>query len=182
MSALHIRQSYARIVHAFVRPPIGAYSCAEVRGRVVETAIGVEDVLHVDALTRTYLGTDYLDEAVYSERVILKIAPDSQTAFAPAGNGRLQPGLFDTLPRIKPMKSNEVGDRSASVGSHLRWRRSSSLSSIRRVRFSRLIASKRPERRVRSAMRASVVASVTPIAPSRASVSTSMVFGDRAME
>ncbi len=57
------------------------YFFAEVRGRVVEFVTGVDARAHIDALAQKYLQTDYPNE-IYSERVILKIAPDSQIVFA----------------------------------------------------------------------------------------------------
>ena len=57
------------------------YVFAEVRGRVVEIVPGPEPRAHLDALARKYLRTDYPDEWIYSQRVILKIAPGSQIVF-----------------------------------------------------------------------------------------------------
>ena len=37
---------------------------------------------NINALAQKYLGADYPDEWIHSERVILKIAPDSQIVFA----------------------------------------------------------------------------------------------------
>ena len=37
---------------------------------------------NIDVLAQKYLGTDYPDELIYSERVLLKIAPDSQIVFS----------------------------------------------------------------------------------------------------
>lgn len=54
------------------------YSYAEVRGRVVAFVRGQEARDHIDALSRTYLGSDYDPAAISSERVILRIAPDVQ--------------------------------------------------------------------------------------------------------
>jgi PPOX class probable F420-dependent enzyme len=59
------------------------YSFVEVRGRVVETVTGVDSRANINALAQKYFGGDYPDELVHSERVILKIAPESQIAFAP---------------------------------------------------------------------------------------------------
>lgn len=58
------------------------YFFAEVRGRVVHTVTGPEARANIDALAQKYLGSDYPDELIRSERVILKIAPDSQIVFA----------------------------------------------------------------------------------------------------
>ncbi len=53
------------------------YSYAEVRGRVVATVTGDEALAHISELSQKYTGTDY-SNAIQSERVILKIAPDRQ--------------------------------------------------------------------------------------------------------
>ena len=58
------------------------YFFAEVRGRVVEVVTGPEARANIDALAQKYLGTDYPDEWISSERVILKITPESQIVFA----------------------------------------------------------------------------------------------------
>jgi PPOX class probable F420-dependent enzyme len=58
------------------------YFFAEVRGRVVETVTGPEARANINALAQKYLDADYTDEWIQSERVILKIAPDSQIVFA----------------------------------------------------------------------------------------------------
>jgi PPOX class probable F420-dependent enzyme len=58
------------------------YFFAEVRGRVVETVTGPEARANINALAQKYLDADYPDEWIQSERVILKIAPDSQIVFA----------------------------------------------------------------------------------------------------
>jgi PPOX class probable F420-dependent enzyme len=58
------------------------YFFAEIRGRVVETVTGPEARAHIDALARKYLDADYSDDVIQSERVILKIAPESQIVFA----------------------------------------------------------------------------------------------------
>jgi PPOX class probable F420-dependent enzyme len=58
------------------------YFFAEIRGRVVETVTGPEARAHIDALARKYLDADYSDDLIQSERVILKIAPESQIVFA----------------------------------------------------------------------------------------------------
>jgi PPOX class probable F420-dependent enzyme len=53
------------------------YSYGEVRGHVAETITGPEARAHIDELSRKYTGNDY-GNAVQSERVIVKIAPDRQ--------------------------------------------------------------------------------------------------------
>ena len=49
---------------------------------VARLLTGPEARANIDALAQKYLGTDYADEWIYSERAILKIAPDSQIVFA----------------------------------------------------------------------------------------------------
>jgi PPOX class probable F420-dependent enzyme len=58
------------------------YSFAEVRGRVVQIVTGPEARANINALAQKYLEADYPDEWIYSERVMLKVAPDSQIVFA----------------------------------------------------------------------------------------------------
>ncbi len=58
------------------------YLFAEVRGRVVQIVTGPEARANINALAQKYLDADYPDELIQSERVILKIAPDSQIVFA----------------------------------------------------------------------------------------------------
>ena len=58
------------------------YCFAEIRGRVVEIVDGPEARANIDALAQKYLGTDYPQEWIFTERVILKVAPDSQILFA----------------------------------------------------------------------------------------------------
>jgi len=53
------------------------YIYAEVRGRVVETVRGPEARAHIDRLSQKYRGKDYDESAITSERVILRIAPDT---------------------------------------------------------------------------------------------------------
>jgi PPOX class probable F420-dependent enzyme len=53
------------------------YTYAEVRGQVVETVRGPEPRAHIDSLSRKYRGKDYDDAAITSERVILRIAPET---------------------------------------------------------------------------------------------------------
>ena len=55
------------------------YSYGEVRGRVVDTVTGPEARAHIDELSRKYTGQDY-GNAIQSERVIVKVAPDHQFA------------------------------------------------------------------------------------------------------
>ncbi|MCU1454514.1 MAG: pyridoxamine 5-phosphate oxidase-related FMN-binding [Acidimicrobiales bacterium] len=52
------------------------YQYVEVRGRVVEEVRGDEARAHIDTLSRKYTGGDY-GTAIQSERVILKIQPDT---------------------------------------------------------------------------------------------------------
>ena len=54
------------------------YRYAEVRGRVVETVRGPEARAHIDELSRKYRGRDYDPADITSERVILRIAPETQ--------------------------------------------------------------------------------------------------------
>lgn len=58
------------------------YLFAEVRGRVLETVTGPEARANINALAQKYLEADYPDEWIRSERVILKVVPDSQILFA----------------------------------------------------------------------------------------------------
>ena len=53
------------------------YTYAEVRGQVVATTRGQEARDHIDSLSRKYRGNDYDDSAITSERVILRIAPET---------------------------------------------------------------------------------------------------------
>ena len=53
------------------------YTYAEVRGQVVETVRGPEARAHIDSLSRKYHGKDYDDAAITSERVILRITPET---------------------------------------------------------------------------------------------------------
>jgi PPOX class probable F420-dependent enzyme len=57
------------------------YHYAEVRGRVVDTVRGDEARSHIDALSEKYLGSAYDPNAVTTERVILRIAPERQRAY-----------------------------------------------------------------------------------------------------
>jgi PPOX class probable F420-dependent enzyme len=58
------------------------YYFAEVRGRVVQIVRGPEARANINAIAQKYLDADYPDELIQSERVILKIVPDSQIVFA----------------------------------------------------------------------------------------------------
>jgi len=53
------------------------YTYAEVRGRVVETVRGPEARAHIDRLAQKYRGKDYDEARITSERVILRIAPET---------------------------------------------------------------------------------------------------------
>jgi len=53
------------------------YTYAEVRGQVVATVGGQEARAHIDSLSRKYRAKDYDDSAITSERVILRIAPET---------------------------------------------------------------------------------------------------------
>lgn len=57
------------------------YHYAEVRGRVVDTVRGDEARKHIDTLSEKYLGSSYDPNAVTTERVILRIAPERQRAY-----------------------------------------------------------------------------------------------------
>jgi PPOX class probable F420-dependent enzyme len=54
------------------------YHFAEVRGQVVRTTTGPEARAGIDALAQKYVGRDYHESDITSERVILHIAPDTQ--------------------------------------------------------------------------------------------------------
>ncbi|MGI8774885.1 MAG: TIGR03618 family F420-dependent PPOX class oxidoreductase [Actinomycetota bacterium] len=54
------------------------YRYGEVRGSVVEVITGPEARQHIDDLSMKYMGKPYDPDAITSERVILKIAPDRQ--------------------------------------------------------------------------------------------------------
>lgn len=56
------------------------YKYAEVRGRVVDTVGGDVARRHIDELSVKYKGKPYDPDAIQTERVILKIAPDRQRA------------------------------------------------------------------------------------------------------
>jgi len=53
------------------------YTYAEVRGRVVEAVRGPAARAHIDRLSRKYRGRDYDEAKITSERVILRIAPET---------------------------------------------------------------------------------------------------------
>jgi PPOX class probable F420-dependent enzyme len=53
------------------------YTYVEVRGQVMETVRGPEARAHIDRLSRKYRGKDYDESAITSERVILRIAPQT---------------------------------------------------------------------------------------------------------
>jgi len=53
------------------------YTYAEVRGRVVETVRGPEARAHIDRLSQKYRGRDYDDAGIRSERVILRVTPET---------------------------------------------------------------------------------------------------------
>lgn len=52
------------------------YRYVEVRGRVIETVMGPAARRHIDELAQRYLGRDYDEQQIASERVILRIAPE----------------------------------------------------------------------------------------------------------
>ena len=54
------------------------YRFAEVRGKVVETIRGPEARASIDQLSMKYGGKPYPDDAIQTERVVLKIAPHRQ--------------------------------------------------------------------------------------------------------
>jgi PPOX class probable F420-dependent enzyme len=54
------------------------YHYAEMRGRVVETIRGDQARRHIDALSEKYTGGPYNPDAIGTERVLLKIAPERQ--------------------------------------------------------------------------------------------------------
>jgi PPOX class probable F420-dependent enzyme len=56
------------------------YHYAEVRGRVVEVVKGPVARQHIDELSQKYIGQPYDPNAIKTERVILRIAPDRQRA------------------------------------------------------------------------------------------------------
>lgn len=52
------------------------YRYVEVRGRVVSTVTGPQARRHIDDLAQRYLGRDYDEEQITTERVILRVAPE----------------------------------------------------------------------------------------------------------
>ena len=56
------------------------YHYVEVRGRVVDTTRGDEARKHIDALSEKYGGAPYPQEAITTERVVLRVAPERQRA------------------------------------------------------------------------------------------------------
>jgi PPOX class probable F420-dependent enzyme len=66
-------------ITVLIRDEQDPYRYAEVRGTVADTVTGPEARAHIDELAHRYLGTDYPPEAIKSERVILRIAPERQT-------------------------------------------------------------------------------------------------------
>lgn len=54
------------------------YRYAEVRGKVVDRVTGDEALAHIHSLSQKYMGQDYDEGNIGSERVILKIAPERQ--------------------------------------------------------------------------------------------------------
>lgn len=57
---------------------VNPYHYVEVRGHVAETIGGEQARTHIDRLAQKYLGRDYDPAAIQSERVILRIAPETQ--------------------------------------------------------------------------------------------------------
>jgi PPOX class probable F420-dependent enzyme len=57
-----------------------AYHYAEVRGRVVDVVKGQEARDHIDRLSNKYVGRPYDSDAIKTERVVLRIAPERQRA------------------------------------------------------------------------------------------------------
>jgi PPOX class probable F420-dependent enzyme len=55
--------------------PENPYRYVEVRGRVVGEVRGSPARAHIDALSQKYGGSDYPDDAIQTERVIIKIEP-----------------------------------------------------------------------------------------------------------
>jgi PPOX class probable F420-dependent enzyme len=52
------------------------YRYVEVRGRVVEQTKGPDARGHIDTLAQRYMGKDYPEDNIGTERVILRIEPD----------------------------------------------------------------------------------------------------------
>ena len=53
------------------------YTYAEVRGTVAETVRGPAARAHIDRLSQKYRGRDYDEARITSERVVLRIAPET---------------------------------------------------------------------------------------------------------
>lgn len=53
------------------------YTYAEVRGTVAETVRGPAARAHIDRLSQKYRGRDYDEAKITSERVVLRIAPET---------------------------------------------------------------------------------------------------------
>jgi len=53
------------------------YRYVEARGRVVDEVRGGAARAHIDALSRKYGGSDYPDSAITTERVILRVVPET---------------------------------------------------------------------------------------------------------
>ena len=53
------------------------YTYAEVRGRVAETVQGSAARAHIDRLSQKYRGRDYDEARITSERVVLRIEPET---------------------------------------------------------------------------------------------------------
>lgn len=78
-------QADPRVTVLVVDEDSGWYGHVEVRGRVVGEVRGPEARQHIDALAKRYMDADEYPNPIQSERVILKIAPDRQVHFPPAG-------------------------------------------------------------------------------------------------
>jgi PPOX class probable F420-dependent enzyme len=77
------RQKYKNIerdprVTVMIIDAANPYHYAEVRGRVVEVVTGKPARDHIDQLSLKYNGRPYDPDAIQSERVILRIAPERQ--------------------------------------------------------------------------------------------------------
>jgi PPOX class probable F420-dependent enzyme len=53
------------------------YRYVEARGRVVGEARGPEARANIDELSRKYGGSDYPEDAIQTERIVLRIAPEA---------------------------------------------------------------------------------------------------------
>ncbi len=65
-------------ITVLIRDEADPHRYAEVRGEVTETITGPEARDHISELARKYGGSDFPDEAIKSERVILVIGPRRQ--------------------------------------------------------------------------------------------------------